>query len=125
MISTSSMATSTASQNVTLTAGFLFDVDNLNPVDWFTISDLDVLQLVFNTLVEANASGLPAPGLASSWTISPNGTVYTFNLVHNATWQDGKPVTANDVAFTFQDLAEIQIPLLRCIGGWHQPKATQ
>ncbi len=111
------MATSTASQNVTLTAGFLFDVDNLNPVDWFTISDLDVLQLVFNTLVEANASGLPAPGLASSWTISPNGTVYTFNLVHNATWQDGKPVTANDVAFTFQYWQKYKFPYYAALAG--------
>jgi peptide/nickel transport system substrate-binding protein len=86
--------------NKTLTAVFNVDVVNLNPVDWFTISDLDVLQLVYNTLVEVNSTGLPSPGLANSWTISPNGTVYTFNIVHNAMWQDGVPVNASDVAFT-------------------------
>src|SRR5579872_943374 len=113
----SSSATSASGGNKTLTAGFLFDVDNLNPVDWFTISDLDVLQLVYNTLVEANSSGLPAPGLASSWTVSPNGTVYTFNLVHNAMWQDGKPVTASDVAFTFQYWAKYKFPYYAALAG--------
>lgn len=40
------------------------------------------------------------PDLAQSWTVSQDGTVYTFNLVRNARWHDGKPVTADDVLWT-------------------------
>ena len=35
-----------------------------------------------------------------SWTISTDGTVFTFNLRLDAVWHDGVPVTAQDVAFT-------------------------
>lgn len=36
------------------------------------------------------------PAGAESWTTSPDGLVWTFNLRKNATWADGKPVTAKD-----------------------------
>jgi peptide/nickel transport system substrate-binding protein len=101
---------SVSAANKTLTAGFFDDVTSLSPVNWFTISDLDVEQLLFNTLVEVNSTGLPAPGLASSWTVSPNGTVYTFNIVQNAKWQDGTNVTANDVNFTFSYWEQYHFP---------------
>lgn len=96
--------------NATLTAGFLIDVTSINPVHWFTISDLNVLQLIYNTLVQVNSSGLPAPGLAQSWTVSPNGSVYIFSIVRNATWHDGKPVTAQDVAFTLTYWKQVNPP---------------
>lgn len=44
------------------------------------------------------------PGLAKSWEVSPDGLVLTFHINENAVWQDGKPVTADDVVFTW-DLA--------------------
>jgi peptide/nickel transport system substrate-binding protein len=104
-----------SSSGATLTAGFLTDTTNINPVDWFTISDLDVVQLIYNTLVQVNSTGLPSAGLASSWSVSSNGTVYTFNLVHNATWQDGTPVTAKDVAFTFNYWKQYHFPYYQAL----------
>lgn len=41
-----------------------------------------------------------APGLAASWDIASDDKSVKFNLVKNATWSDGHPVTAEDVAFT-------------------------
>ncbi|AWR99861.1 ABC transporter substrate-binding protein [Metallosphaera hakonensis] len=99
-----------STSNATLTTGFFEDVTSLSPVNWFTISDLDVLQLIFNTLVEVNASGLPAPGIAQSWTITNGGQTYTFYLYHNVTWQDGTPLTAQDVAFTFNYWKKYHFP---------------
>ena len=42
----------------------------------------------------------PLPSLAKSWTISPDGKTYTFELERNVKWHDGKPFTAEDVVFT-------------------------
>jgi peptide/nickel transport system substrate-binding protein len=41
------------------------------------------------------------PHLAQSWTVSPDGTEYTFKLVPNAKFQDGSPVTAQAVKYSF------------------------
>jgi peptide/nickel transport system substrate-binding protein len=43
-----------------------------------------------------------APCLAENWETSQDGKSITFHLVKNATWHDGKPVTAEDVAFSFE-----------------------
>ncbi len=55
------------------------------------------------------------PGLAKSWEYSDDGLTLTFYLFENATFSDGKPVTAEDVVFSF-DLAsnpEIDAPVIR------------
>ena len=44
------------------------------------------------------------PLLASTWDISPDGQTYTFYLRKDVKWFDGKPFTADDVVFTFNDL---------------------
>jgi len=43
-----------------------------------------------------------APCLAEEWEVAPDGETITFYLVENATWHDGNPVTAEDVAFTLE-----------------------
>ena len=39
------------------------------------------------------------PELASDWSISPDGRVYTFNLRSGIVWSDGTPITASDARF--------------------------
>lgn len=41
------------------------------------------------------------PGVAESWTISPDGKTYTFKL-RKSSWSDGTPLTANDFVFSMQ-----------------------
>ncbi|MFZ1769214.1 MAG: peptide ABC transporter substrate-binding protein, partial [Caldilinea sp.] len=40
------------------------------------------------------------PELAESWSVSEDGTVWTFNLRQDAMWSDGNPVTAHDVEYS-------------------------
>ena len=47
---------------------------------------------------------LPVPGAAKRWEISPDGLTYRFYMRENATWTDGKPVTAADVAWSWRRL---------------------
>ncbi len=44
------------------------------------------------------------PGLAHWWTNSPDGKTWTFKLRKNLRWSDGQPITADDVAFTWNDI---------------------
>jgi peptide/nickel transport system substrate-binding protein len=46
----------------------------------------------------------PYPDLAERWEISGDGKVYTFHLVKNATWHDGKPFTSADVKFSIEEV---------------------
>lgn len=48
----------------------------------------------------------PAPGVAESWEISPDGKTYTFRLRKNARWTDGRPVTAKDFVYSWRRLLE-------------------
>lgn len=58
------------------------------------------MQLIYDSLIEKGEEG-DIPWLAKSWQVNEDGTEIIFHLVENATWHDGKPLTANDVAFTF------------------------
>jgi peptide/nickel transport system substrate-binding protein len=53
------------------------------------------------SLVSIAADGSILYDLATGFDVSPDGTTYTFHLVEGATWHDGQPVTAADVAFTY------------------------
>ncbi len=44
------------------------------------------------------------PGLAESWEVSDDGTVYTFKLREGVTWHDGEPFSAEDVVFTYSQI---------------------
>lgn len=62
----------------------------------------EIFGMMYETLLGMN--GLTAeyePGLAESWTISGDKKTFTFRLDPRAKWSDGKPVTAEDVAWTF------------------------
>jgi peptide/nickel transport system substrate-binding protein len=73
----------------------------LNPLlDWNNPTDRDVDSLVFSGLIKFDSRGLPQPDLAESWGATPDGTVYNFTLRSDAVWQDGTPVTSDDVIFT-------------------------
>ena len=55
----------------------------------------------YDTLTrKAAADFATIPGLAESWKGSNNGKTYTYTLRKGLEWSDGKPLTAEDVAFT-------------------------
>ena len=63
-----------------------------------------VADSMFNGLVALDANLSPIPDLAESWTVDKDSKTYTFNLVKNALWHDGKPFTSADVKFTFENV---------------------
>ncbi len=83
------------------TEGMVGALARLNPLlDWNNPADRDADRLIFSGLVKFDSHGLPQPDLAESWGTSVDGTIYNFTLRSNAQWQDGTPVTSDDVIFT-------------------------
>lgn len=60
----------------------------------------------FDTLLWWDASGEFGPWLAQDWESSDDGTEWTFTLHEDIAWQDGEPLTADDVAFSFDYYTE-------------------
>ncbi len=57
---------------------------------------------LFTGLLQYTADGGTIAGVASSWTISQDGTVYRFKLRKDALWSDGKPVTSEDFVYAYR-----------------------
>lgn len=81
--------------------GIIGSFTNANPI--FATSEVDssVSRLLFPGLMGYNETNQLIGNLAKSLTVDPTGKVYTAVLNEGITWHDGKPLTAEDVAFTF------------------------
>lgn len=55
----------------------------------------------FDTLTWKDATGEVIPWLSPKWEMAPDGLRYTYTIREKAAWHDGTPLTAEDVAFTF------------------------
>ncbi len=93
-------------------------VRTLNPLYGTGAYEQKMISLIYDSLLAADPeTGDPLPYLAESWTIKDTqiggskGQKITFNLVHNASWQDGEPFTSNDVKFTIEYCRKNKIPL--------------
>lgn len=62
--------------------------------------DRDLCALVFSGLTRLNAQGDIEPDLALKWEASLDGLTYVFHLRSGLRWQDGAPLTADDILFT-------------------------
>ncbi len=68
---------------------------------------IQYIMQVFSGLVSFNKDLVLVPELASEWSISEDGTVYTFTLQDGAKFHDGRPVTAADVKFSWERAWEL------------------
>jgi peptide/nickel transport system substrate-binding protein len=90
----------------TLTYGMAGGFDTLDvTATTFTRVGRIALHIV-DPLVWSTGSGQYAPGLARSWTVSPDATVYTFRLRDDVKFHDGTPLTAEAVKVTFDRIVD-------------------
>ncbi|MDP7742384.1 MAG: peptide ABC transporter substrate-binding protein [Lentisphaeria bacterium] len=67
------------------------------------VTEHNIISALLEGLVTENPKTLePQPGAAESWTVSDDGTVYTFLLRSNGKWSNGDAVTAPDFVFSFE-----------------------
>jgi peptide/nickel transport system substrate-binding protein len=78
-------------------------VDTLDPEANSVNESIWLDQNLYSRLLQPNATGTGLlPDLATSWTISKNGLVYTFHLRPNAEFSNGTPVTSSDVVYSIK-----------------------
>ena len=96
-------------EGASLTEGEVGVPRTVNPILAFTDADKDVTTLLYAGLMRRDASGNLLPALAASYSISPDGLTYDFTLKKNIYFDDGKPITADDVVFTINKTEDAAI----------------
>jgi peptide/nickel transport system substrate-binding protein len=86
------------------------DPKTFNPITANEQTSLEIIRHLFAGLVGQDAvSQQVEPGLAESWTNTPDGKTWTFKLRKNLRWSDGEPLTADDVVFTWDAIYDPDI----------------
>ena len=68
-------------------------------------SPYSVFPFIYQGLVKENGiTNELEPALAESWTVSEDRLKITFTLRDKLKWSDGKPLTVDDVMFTYKDI---------------------
>jgi peptide/nickel transport system substrate-binding protein len=101
-----SPAASSGPSQATLRVGWSSEPDTMNPLTTYSTEATEVLQLIYDKLVGYGTDLEAHPELATTWETASDGLSTTYHLQSGATWQDGQPVTSEDVAYTFQTIKD-------------------
>ncbi len=80
------------------------DPGSINPDTTTNVPDRMLGCLFYQGMVHISLDYEVKPLLAKTWSISPDGLTYTFDLV-DAQWSDGQPLVAEDVKYTLLDVS--------------------
>ncbi|BBZ59899.1 ABC transporter substrate-binding protein [Mycolicibacterium monacense] len=92
-----------------LVAAIAGEPDQLDPHKTSAYFSFEVLENVFDTLVEPDAALEMRPALAESWEVSPDQRVWTFHLRRGVTFHDGSPFTADDVVYSYRRIIDEEL----------------
>ena len=103
-------SSSSPSAGAVLQVGWDVEPDSLNPFVGIEQSSYELYHLEYDFLTNYSAAHLQTePGLATSWSHSPDGLTWTFQIRRGAKWQDGVPLTAHDIAFTYNFIMKYRL----------------
>ncbi len=80
--------------------------ESLNPARGSTFIDASRFFNIYDPLFRVSPTLEIEPGLAVEWTPNDDSTQWQFKLRPDVVWHDGKPFTADDVIYTFQQMAD-------------------
>lgn len=90
----------------TLIVGIVAPNGVFNPLFEESAYDRDVNDAIWAPLLEVGYDGLVVSGIAEMPEVSEDGKKYTFTLKEGVKWQDGTPITSEDIEFTFKVLMD-------------------
>ncbi|OCC04122.1 ABC transporter substrate-binding protein [Labrys sp. WJW] len=91
-----------ASAETVLNKGLGGEPQSLDPIHTTTNIEQFIIDDLYEGLTAYDGAGKVGPAVAESWTVSPDGLVYTFKLRPSAKWSNGDPVTAEDFVYSFR-----------------------
>lgn len=86
----------------TVRIGIGGSADSLNPGNGVLSEAYTLYELVYDTPIGITADGEYVPELATDWSVSEDGLTWTLTIREGATFHDGEPLTAEDIAYTMQ-----------------------
>ena len=92
-----------------LVAAIAGEPDQLDPNKTSAYFSFEVLENVYDTLVEPDANLEMRPALAESWDVTPDQLTWTFHLRPGVTFHDGSPLTADDVVYTYRRIIDEEL----------------
>ncbi len=95
-----------AGEPMVLKRGNLQEPETLDPLLATTVQENNIIGDMFMGLTTEDMNSHVIPGLAESWTTSPDGLVWTFRLRENLKWSDGAPLKASDFVYSFRHLLD-------------------
>jgi peptide/nickel transport system substrate-binding protein len=110
-----SASPSPSASNVVLKIGWTSEPDNLNPFIGYEDDTYEIWALNYDFLFGYGDRNQPTLDLASQFPtkanggISPDGLTWTIKIRSGVKWQDGVPLTAADVAFTYNYIVKNQM----------------
>jgi len=85
----------------TLRIGWAGSPDTLNPGIAILVESYTLFELVYDSMYDLNLDGSFTLSLAESVSVSDDGLTYTYKIRDGIKWHDGKPLTAEDIAWTY------------------------
>ncbi len=102
-----------APESAQLRMGWAGSPDALHPGTAVLAQSHILFELVYDAMFHLDMDGGFSPNLAKSWRASADGCTLTYDLRHDAVFHDGQPLTARDVAFSYNLYkAHPEFPLL-------------
>lgn len=89
-----------------LRAGMQTDPVGLDPHTTNATASRNVLENIYDTLVMFDSNGRIVPGLAQSWSVSPDGLTWTFRLRPGVSFHNGEPLKVSDVVFSINRIKD-------------------
>lgn len=94
-----------------LVIGHLAELQTLDPAQAITVSDFRIPSNMYDGLTRFRDASIEIePGLATSWTVSPDGKTYTFKLRDGVLFHDGSRFDAQAVKFNFDRVLDKSHP---------------
>jgi peptide/nickel transport system substrate-binding protein len=90
-----------AASGSTLTVASDTEISTFNPFLSYFDGELNILGSIYPALTVGDAQNNPVGYLASKWTTSSDKLTWTFTIRSGLKWTDGKPITAADIAWTY------------------------
>lgn len=98
--------TARAAEAPVLKVAVTADIDNFNPFKTVLLTSTQINRMQYESLVAWGPDNKLTEGLANKWEATPDAKTWTFTIPQGRVWSDGQPITAEDAAWTFQQMQQ-------------------